>query len=52
MKFLTFIILILIAIGAWWYFGPISASDKPYWDQLNNNLPDQYRRPGAPAPAQ
>jgi hypothetical protein len=51
MKLLTFIILILIAIGAYWNFGPISASDAPYWSKLNNAVPEQYRKAEKPAPA-
>ncbi len=41
----TLIILLLIAVGAYWYFGPLSSSDAPYWAKLNNTLPEQYRKP-------
>ncbi len=51
MKFLLFIIIILIAIGAYWNFGPISPSDAPYWAKLNSVVPEQYRKAEKPAPA-
>jgi hypothetical protein len=51
MKFLLFIIVILIAIGAYWNFGPISPSDAPYWAKLNSVVPEQYRKAEKPAPA-
>jgi hypothetical protein len=53
MKFLLFVILLLIAIGAYWNFGPISPSDAPIWSKINSVVPEQYRKPeAAPKPAQ
>jgi hypothetical protein len=45
MKFILFVIIIVAAIGAYWNFGPITPTDAPYWSQLNNTLPEQYRKP-------
>ncbi len=50
MKFFLFIIVLLIAIGAYWNFGPISSSDAPYWAKLNNVVPEGYRKAEKPAP--
>jgi hypothetical protein len=51
MKLLTFVLLVIIAVGAYWYLGPISPSDAPYWSKINSSVPEKYRKPEhVPAP--
>ncbi len=51
MKLLTFVIVVILAVAGYWYLGPISPSDAPYWSKLNNAVPEQYRKAEKPAPA-
>ncbi len=45
---LVLIILVIVGVSAYWYLGPVSPSDAPYWAKINDSLPEQYRKPAQP----
>jgi hypothetical protein len=45
---LVLIILVIVAVSAYWYFGPLSSADAQYWNKINDTLPEQYRKPAQP----